>query len=82
MTDENRKKTDEPEAEQHGRPNVPRGDSAVDQALIELEEAETGSPSGGRRKWGREGEAGDTLTPNQRAQQQAQESGEDSQDGS
>ncbi|WP_199547770.1 hypothetical protein [Streptomyces sp. N35] len=81
MTDD-RKKTDETEAGRDGRPNVPRGDSAVDQALTELEEAETGSPSGGRRKWGREGESGDTLTKNQRAQhqKQAQKSGEDSQD--
>ncbi|MBC9718821.1 hypothetical protein H9Y04_40470 [Streptomyces sp. TRM66268-LWL] len=58
------------EAAAHRRPDVPRGDSAVDQALTELEEAETG---GRRRKWGREGEAGDTLTPNRKAQEEAQD---------
>ncbi|MDG4864732.1 hypothetical protein P8605_41950 [Streptomyces sp. T-3] len=57
-------------------PGSGTGDTALDEALTELAEAETGSPAGDRRKWGRAGEAGDALTPNERAQDDAQESAE------
>ncbi|MFF1481172.1 hypothetical protein ACFVYD_27090 [Streptomyces sp. NPDC058301] len=52
------------------RPSEPDPDTALGEALKEFEDAETRDP-GHTRKDPHDGEAGDALTPNEEAQEEA-----------